>query len=76
VATTEADIARIQAELQNDVRHAYYAVVAGERRLELANEARALALRVRDAAATRAAAGDVPQLDVVQTKNQATEHLL
>jgi len=67
VATTEADIARIQAELQNDVRHAYYAVVAGERRLELANEARALALRVRDAAATRATAGDVPQLDVVQT---------
>jgi cobalt-zinc-cadmium efflux system outer membrane protein len=67
VATTEADIARFIAELQNDVRHAYYAVVAGERRLELANEARALALRVRDAAATRAAAGDVPQLDVVQT---------
>lgn len=67
VATTEADIARIQAELQNDVRHSYYAVVGAERRLELANEARALALRVRDTAATRAAAGDVPQLDVLQT---------
>jgi len=67
VATTEADIARITAELQNDVRHAYYAIVAATRRFELATEARALALRVRDTAATRAAAGDVAQLDVVQT---------
>src|SRR4249920_3432164 len=50
VATTEADITRIIAEVQNDVRHAYYAVVATERRLELVSETRALALRVRDAA--------------------------
>jgi cobalt-zinc-cadmium efflux system outer membrane protein len=68
VAATDADITRLIVEIQNDVRRAYYTVVAADRRVTLANESRALALRVRDTAATRALAGDVPQLEAVQTQ--------
>jgi len=68
VASADAAIALAMAEVQTDVRRAYFTIIAADQRLALANETRALALRVRDTAATRAAAGDVPQLEVVQTQ--------
>lgn len=67
VGVAEADIATAATQVENDVRRAYYAAVAADRRVVLATETRALAQRVRDTAATRAQAGDVAQLEVVQT---------
>jgi cobalt-zinc-cadmium efflux system outer membrane protein len=55
----EADVARTEADIENDVRRAYYTAVAADRRVALSEEIRGLAQRLRDTAATRAQAGDV-----------------
>ncbi|HWB29134.1 MAG TPA: TolC family protein [Vicinamibacterales bacterium] len=62
----EADVARTEADIENDVRRAYYTAVAADRRVALSEEIRGLAQRLRDTAATRAQAGDVAELEVVQ----------
>jgi cobalt-zinc-cadmium efflux system outer membrane protein len=68
VAAADAEIARVTAEIDNDVRRAFYTVLAADRRVALVNDTRSLAARVHDTAAIRAQAGDVPELEVVQTQ--------
>jgi cobalt-zinc-cadmium efflux system outer membrane protein len=67
VAAIDAEIERVVAEVQNQVRRAYFAVVAADRRVQLATDARGLAVRARDTAATRAAAGEIARQEVIQT---------
>jgi cobalt-zinc-cadmium efflux system outer membrane protein len=67
VSAAEADLERVIAEVQNDVRRAYFQAVAADRAVTLAEETRQLAQRARDAAKARADAGDVAQADVAQT---------
>ncbi len=66
VAVSDAELARIIAEVRNDVRRTYFDVVAADQRLAFAEEIRALATRARDAARARVDAGDVPQADLTQ----------
>ena len=68
VATSEAELARLIAALRADVRQAYFAAVAADRRLAIAEELRTLAVRTRDAARARFNAGDIPEMEVVQTE--------
>jgi cobalt-zinc-cadmium efflux system outer membrane protein len=67
VAVTEADLDRTIAEIRNDVRRAYFDVLAADQRAAFAEDIRALSLRARDAAKARVDAGDVPQSDLTQS---------
>ncbi len=67
------------AGVQNDVRRAYFELVAAERGVQLATDARVLAVRVRDAAGARLAAGAAPQqeerqaqLNLFEAENEAS----
>jgi cobalt-zinc-cadmium efflux system outer membrane protein len=66
VSVSEADLERVIAEVRNDVRRAYFAAVAADRRVDFAGELQTLATRARDAARARVQAGDVPQADLTQ----------
>jgi outer membrane protein, heavy metal efflux system len=68
VSVGEADLARVINEIRNDVRHAYFEVVAADERARLADDLRALAERARTAARARVTAGDVPQSDLTQAE--------
>lgn len=68
IASTDAEIARVVAGVQNDVRRAYFELVAAERGVQLATDARVLAVRVRDAAGARLAAGAAPQQEERQAQ--------
>jgi cobalt-zinc-cadmium efflux system outer membrane protein len=67
IAAINAEIDRVVAEVQNQVRRAYFGVVAANRRIQLATDARALAVKARDTAVARANAGEVAQQDAIQT---------
>jgi len=67
VAVNDADLARAIADLETDVRLAYFDVVTADLRVAIAGDVRALAQRARDAAAARVASGDVPQSDLTQS---------
>jgi cobalt-zinc-cadmium efflux system outer membrane protein len=66
VAAGEATLNQTIAQVLNNVRRAYFQVVAADARVTLAEGARALAQRARDAAQARFAAGEVPGSDVTQ----------
>jgi len=71
LAREEATLADldVQAELRSvrrDLRRAFYALVAADERVRLAQEAVDIARRVRDAAQARFEAGAVPRLEVLQ----------
>jgi cobalt-zinc-cadmium efflux system outer membrane protein len=71
LAREEATLAEVdvQAELRSvrrDLRRAFYALVAADERVRLAQEAVDIARRVRDAAQARFEAGAVPRLEVLQ----------
>jgi cobalt-zinc-cadmium efflux system outer membrane protein len=66
VSSGEAELTRTIAEVQNDVRRAYFQVVADEARVALAVDAQTIAQRARDAAQARFTAGEVAQTDVLQ----------
>jgi cobalt-zinc-cadmium efflux system outer membrane protein len=63
-----ADLAREAADLRSDVRHAFYRLMAADRRLAVARELMGVAARARDAARTRVESGDAPRLDQVQAE--------
>ena len=67
VAVNEADVARVIADVRNEVRRAYFEVVASDLRVQLADDVRELAQRARDAANARVASGDVPRSDLTQS---------
>jgi cobalt-zinc-cadmium efflux system outer membrane protein len=68
VRAGEAELAATIAQVRNDVRRAYYGVVVADARLALIQEARDLALRVRDTAQQRFDAGSAPRLEVMQAQ--------
>jgi len=68
VAATDAEIARLEADVLNEVRHAYFQLVAAERSVQLATDAEALWVRVHDAASDRLTAGLAPQLEERQAQ--------
>ena len=68
VAVREAEIERLKLDIRSRVRRAYYALVAANRRAELAGDVRGIATRARDAAQARFESGDIPRLEVLQTE--------
>jgi cobalt-zinc-cadmium efflux system outer membrane protein len=68
LAVGEAELARVINEVRNDVRHAYFEVVAADERVRIADDLRSLAERARNAARARVTAGDVPQSDLTQAE--------
>jgi cobalt-zinc-cadmium efflux system outer membrane protein len=68
LASSDAEIARTTARVRNDVRRAYFEVVAAGQRVAMADDFRQLALRARDAAQARFSVGDVPRLELLQTE--------
>jgi outer membrane protein, heavy metal efflux system len=79
IAVTEAEIARVAADLRADVRRAYFVAVAAGRRVAVADDLVTIAMRFRDAARDRFQAGAAPRLEALQaelalaqTQNDAT----
>jgi outer membrane protein, heavy metal efflux system len=68
VATREAELARAVLDLSGKVRRAFYAVLAGQRRLAETEGQLRLAERTQDVARARFESGDVPRLDVLQAE--------
>lgn len=68
IATGEAELNQTIAQVQSDVRRAYFARFVAESRQTLLDEVQALAARARDAAQARFEAGDAPRLEVVQAQ--------
>lgn len=66
LAVTDAETARITADLRADVRRAYFSVVAANRRITIAQELETLATRARDAAQERFQTGAAPRLEALQ----------
>jgi outer membrane protein, heavy metal efflux system len=62
----QAELAATVAEIRNDVRRAYYAVLVADARVTVLREQRDLAMRARDAAQARFDAGSSPRLEVMQ----------
>src|SRR5262249_9107215 len=62
----KADLARESADLRSDVRHAFYRLLAADRRISVAGELATVAGRARDAAKARFESGEAPKLDQVQ----------
>jgi cobalt-zinc-cadmium efflux system outer membrane protein len=71
--SNEAEIARLTATTRNQVRRAYFALAAAERRAHETAEILGLAERARDAAHARLEAGDVPRLDALQAELAAAQ---
>ena len=66
LAVTEAETARIAADVRADVRRAYYQAVASMRRVTIAQELETIASRARDAAQDRFQTGAAPRLEALQ----------
>jgi len=66
LAVTDAETARVAADLRADVRRAYFEAVAANRRIAIAQELEGLATRVRDTAQERFQAGAAPRLEPLQ----------
>ncbi len=68
LAVTEAETARVTADVRSDVRRAYYQVVAAIRRVDIAQELETIATRARDAAQDRVQTGAAPRLEALQAQ--------
>ena len=66
LAVTDAETARIGADLRAEVRRAYFTVVASDRRIVLTQELATIARRARDAAQERFQTGAAPRLEALQ----------
>ena len=66
LAVTEAETARITADVRADVRRAYYQAVGAVRRVAIAEELEAIQTRARDAAQDRFQTGAAPRLEALQ----------
>ena len=71
--TGEAELARLLATTRNQVRRAYFALSAAQRRAAETAELQRLAESARDAARARFEAGDVPRLDALQAELAAAQ---
>lgn len=68
IAVTEAETARVAADLRADVRRAYFIAVAAGRRVAVADDLVTIATRFRDAARERFQAGAAPRLEALQAE--------
>lgn len=68
VRAGEAELGATVAQVRNDVRRAYYAVLVADARLMVLREQRDLSARARDAAQARFDAGSAPRLEVMQAQ--------
>lgn len=68
IATGDAELTQAIAEVQSDVRRAYFARATAESRLTLLQDMQQLAQRARDAAQARFDTGDAPRLEVLQAQ--------
>ena len=66
LAVTEAETARITADVRADVRRAYFQAVGAVRRVAIAEELTAIAIRARDTAQERFQTGAAPRLESLQ----------
>ncbi|HTM23878.1 MAG TPA: TolC family protein [Vicinamibacterales bacterium] len=66
LAVTEAETARVAADVRADVRRAYYQAVAAGRRVAITQELVGIATRARDAAQERFQTGAAPRLEALQ----------
>jgi cobalt-zinc-cadmium efflux system outer membrane protein len=73
LAVTDAETARITADVRSDVRRAYYQVVAAVRRVDIAQELETIAARARDAAQQRFQTGAAPRLEALQAQLALSE---
>jgi cobalt-zinc-cadmium efflux system outer membrane protein len=73
LAVTDAETARITADVRSDVRRAYYQVVAAVRRVDIAQELATIAARARDAAQDRFQTGAAPRLEALQAQLALSE---
>jgi cobalt-zinc-cadmium efflux system outer membrane protein len=73
LAVTEAEAARVTADVRSDVRRAYYQVVAAVRRVDVAQELETIATRARDAAQDRFQTGAAPRLEALQAQLALSE---
>jgi cobalt-zinc-cadmium efflux system outer membrane protein len=64
----EAEIDLVIAQVRNDVRRAYFGLLAAETRSSLMQDIRDIADRARDAAQQRFDAGGAPRLEVMQAE--------
>jgi cobalt-zinc-cadmium efflux system outer membrane protein len=69
----EAELARLTATARNQLRRAYFALSAAQRRATETAELQRLAESARDAARARFEAGDVPRLDALQAELAAAQ---
>jgi cobalt-zinc-cadmium efflux system outer membrane protein len=68
LATNDAELERVIAEVRSDVRRAYYQAVAASRNVEIAEELAQIAVRARDAADLRFKTGAAPRLEALQAE--------
>jgi outer membrane protein, heavy metal efflux system len=68
LAVSEAETARVLADVRNEVRRAYYTAVAALRRGEIAQDLETIAGRARDAAQDRFQSGAAPRLEALQAQ--------
>lgn len=73
LAVTDAETARITADVRSDVRRAYYQAVAAVRRVDIAQELEIIATRARDAAQDRFQTGAAPRLEALQAQLALSE---
>jgi outer membrane protein, heavy metal efflux system len=73
VDTAGSEVNRHVLALRNQVRRAFFALCAAERRAKEASALAELAARARAAAADRFESGDVPRLDLLQTQLGAAQ---
>jgi outer membrane protein, heavy metal efflux system len=73
LAVTDAETARITADVRSDVRRAYYQVVAAVRRVDISKELEKIATRARDAAQDRFQTGAAPRLEALQAQLALSE---
>ena len=66
MATGDAELAAIIAQVRNEVRRAYYAVVIADARRHVLRDLRDLSQRAHDTAQARFETGDAPRLEVLQ----------
>ena len=66
LAVTDAETSRITADVRADVRRAYFQAVGAVRRVAIAEELTAIAVRARDTAQDRFQTGAAPRLEALQ----------
>ncbi|HKQ62468.1 MAG TPA: TolC family protein [Candidatus Polarisedimenticolaceae bacterium] len=71
--TGEAELARLEVDVREQVRRAFYSLLAAQQTVEQAEALARLAERAQQASADRFEAGDAPRLEVIQAEVAAAQ---